>query len=225
MPWREALAVLAIARFTELLHPAAPGVVGISKRSIWRRPIPPAASRQALVINGHPDPRPERYCAALSSACAKGFKSGGWDTHELALGALQIPGVDGQSVGEPSIQFTDACRAFRQAARLVIVFPLWLNRPPALLTRFFEEAIQVDQASGAIYPASRRRKAQLIVTMELPAFAHRTVFATGIAGNTLSLPGIAADETIFIGGINSIPAVRRSEWLRTFQDADNSARA
>ncbi len=178
----------------------------------------------ALIINAHPDPRPERYCAALSRACAKGLQSGGWETRELLLGALHIPNADDERPCALSAPFVDACLAFQQADRLAIIFPLWLNRPPAPLTRFLEEALQQDLRSGAIYPANRPRKVRLIVTMEFPAFAHRTAFATGTAGNSLALPGIVADETIFIGSVHSIPAARRSEWLRTVEDADNSAR-
>ena len=48
-------------------------------------------SRNILVVNGHPDPRPERFCAALCDAYSAGAQAQGCATRRLDVGSLRIP--------------------------------------------------------------------------------------------------------------------------------------
>ena len=44
-----------------------------------------------LIIQGHPDPDPARYCRALAAAYAEGAREGGHEIRVLDLAALSIP--------------------------------------------------------------------------------------------------------------------------------------
>lgn len=180
--------------------------------------------RRVLIINGHPDPRAERFCAALSNASAEGVRSYGWQTRELSLGSLTPMaafGPDGWD--EHSNMFDDMEDAFAMvqwASQLVIVFPLWLNGPPPPLRRFFDEIDRMDHKSGSGFSALGRSKraARIVVTMEFPAFAHRLLFRAGEnalgAENPLLLPGVRIEHATFIGSVDTISAQHRAGWLQ-----------
>ena len=48
-------------------------------------------ARRILVINGHPDPGPERFAAALAGAYIKGASLAGHQIRRLDVGALDFP--------------------------------------------------------------------------------------------------------------------------------------
>jgi putative NADPH-quinone reductase len=177
--------------------------------------------RKILVINGHPDPRPERFCAALCAAYAAGARSQGWETRELQVGGLML-GDEGRNPGddarEMSTDMADAMQAIRWTNQLVIVFPLWLDRPPPFLCRLFDELARtdVDLRPSPYHGERRTRPAHFFVTMEMPAFAHRAKCRRGASGATrsISLPGIVVDAPTFIGSVDAISDEQRKGWLR-----------
>jgi putative NADPH-quinone reductase len=171
-----------------------------------------APCRKILVINGHPDPRPDRFCAALCAAYATGARSQGWETHELRTGALTLSGTDAKA-GELPADVADAVRAVRWANQLIIVFPLWLDRPPPALCRLFD---QVAHANAASPGKGRATPARIVVTMGMPAFAHRAKWrddASGMA-RSLALKDVLSGEPAFIGSVDAISAGQRTGWLR-----------
>jgi putative NADPH-quinone reductase len=168
--------------------------------------------RRILVVNGHPDPGPARFCAALCAAYVAGAELRGWQTRALSTGGL-VP--DGPAASAKLGPQSDAARALQSigwADSFVVVFPLWLDRPPAALTRLFEMA----KAESAPSSIRRDRPARLIVTMEMPAFAHRSLCRRDASDleRALSLAGTAAREPTFIGSVGSLGAEQRGEWLR-----------
>src|ERR1700744_979013 len=95
-------------------------------------------SHNILVVNGHPDPRPERFCAALCDAYEDGARARGCATRRLDVGALQISalaasGAEGHGRNDPLSELEQAFRLLRAADRLAIVYPLWADAPPAEL--------------------------------------------------------------------------------------------
>ena len=87
------------------------------------------ARRRILVVNGHPDCRPERYCGALCEAYEDGARSAGLNVQRLDAGGVNaIPGGDDMPAALEKIGWAD---------RLTVVFPLWLDRPPVPLTDLF----------------------------------------------------------------------------------------
>jgi putative NADPH-quinone reductase len=168
------------------------------------------ASRRILIVNGHPDPRPERFCAALCDAYQAGADLGGQDAERLDVGALGFGAERFLCVQEVDA----AVRRIRAASRLIIVFPLWLDRAPAILRGLFDRL-------AADVPPAVPREVSTIITMEMPAFAHRALARhAGSSGlvQGLALPGIANQDPLFIGGIDTISPSQRISWLRRMQE-------
>ncbi|MGH6873340.1 MAG: NAD(P)H-dependent oxidoreductase [Rhizomicrobium sp.] len=157
------------------------------------------------VVNGHPDPRPERYCAALCRAYAAGAAEAGLETRLADL----RPFADGASETDQAAQ--DAFAALDWANQITVVFPLWLDGPPEPLRRLF--ASWSRRARGEIAP--RPRKAHCVVTMAMPAFAYRALSRR--AGARLSLDGVPSPSLTFVGSVEAISAGQREAWLQTLR--------
>lgn len=159
-----------------------------------------------LVVNGHPDPRPERFCAALSQAYLAGAIASGRGVDSVALGAVFR--ADGQN---DAAELKQALDLMRQRPRLIVIFPLWLDKPPEIVTRFFEHA------SRGKNDDREDRHAHLLVTMSLPAFAHRSIVreqgATHPTAQITSLPGLVIDALNFVGSVDVLSRAQREEWL------------
>jgi putative NADPH-quinone reductase len=156
-----------------------------------------------LIVNGHPDPRPGRFCAALCRACLTGALAGGRDADIIALGTI-FP-ANGQAGSD---DLTRALDLLRQPAHLTVIFPLWLDKPPEIVTRFFEQ-VQRSGMDG--------RRAHIVVTMSLPAFAHRSMLREQAGArhiqHAMSPPGLEIEALNFVGSIDTISRAQREEWL------------
>jgi putative NADPH-quinone reductase len=163
-----------------------------------------------LIVNGHPDPRPERFCAALCEACHRGARSAGRQADMISLGAL--PAGDGQDLGHAPRELAQALELVRRSNRLAVVFPLWLDKPPPLLSRFFQQAAEAGANDGSTGFA--QRCAHFVVTMALPAFAHRSISRGACASrDSISLRGVETNDLRFIGSVDTISDAQREEWL------------
>jgi putative NADPH-quinone reductase len=177
-----------------------------------------------LLINGHPDPRPERFCAALCDAYAAGAISQGREVRRLAVGELDLPLIRTRESFEspsPPPAAAGVQASITWADHVVIVHPLWLGSAPALLKGFCEQVFRY----GFALPSGGRpnlrgqlsgRSARLIVTMGMPAPIYRAVFgAFGVRGferGVLWLAGIRPIRRTLIGQVEADPA-RRAQWL------------
>ena len=189
-----------------LLEPfPAPGGCALPmRRGFWRAKEPHRGEGRMLIVNGHPDPRPERFCAALCKACHGGARSAGRQADMISLGSL--PAGDGQDFAHASWEL--ALELVRRASHLTVVFPLWLDKPPPLLSTFFQQAAAGaarDRSAGLV-----RRSAHFVVTMAMPAFAHRSIFR---AQDLMPLRGVETDGLSFIGSVDTISNAQREEWL------------
>jgi len=162
-------------------------------------------SRNILVVNGHPDPRPERFCAALCDAYSKGAQARGCATRRLDVGALKIP-----AAANDDLRAWDgveaAYRLLRAADRLAIVYPLWANAPPAGLRQLF---VYLSRLRARLDAQPSAKTARLVVTTELPAFLYRD----GRDQDAISLAGIQAEAPTFIGSVETISSAQRVKWL------------
>src|ERR1700678_1061239 len=86
-----------------------------------------AQDHRVLVVNGHTDPRPERFCAALCDAYEGGARTAGWALRRLSVGSL---------VGKQDRELALAYIGW--STRLMVVCPLWLDQSPAPLRDLFE---------------------------------------------------------------------------------------
>jgi putative NADPH-quinone reductase len=172
-----------------------------------------------LIVNGHPDPRPQRYCAQLCAAYAGGAHSAGWDADVLTVATLSSAieqAFDDRDGEKPPSNLAAALVSMRQAARLTIIFPLWLDRPPELLAQFFHIA---DRSNASSQKGNVAQPTRIVVTMEMPAFAHRRAHRSATSGcdQAFTLSGVSDPELTFIGSVDAISDVQRGDWLATMR--------
>jgi putative NADPH-quinone reductase len=161
--------------------------------------------RRLVVVNGHPDPRKERFCAALAQAYARGGLAGGWSIVPLSVGELALSSLQALTEGDqPDAEAAAMLSEIEQADRLAIVFPLWFGKPPEPLSALF----------ARVAP----RKAHVVVTMDMPAFAYRSILRGPERSPMLAVPGIEVEEPVLIGCVSSISLEQRRAWLKTLSD-------
>jgi putative NADPH-quinone reductase len=189
-----------------------------------RSRLRPLAQRpkRVLVINGHPDPRPERFCAALSSAYADAAQSAGCDVRRLDIGSSALPfdhaagGTDQTVIGEIS----GMLERIWWAHRLFVVYPMWFEGPPPRLSYLLNALARrrkwVDGPDPAVGPGRDDRLARVVVTSSLPALLYRETFPVEekpMNSHSISLPGLRIEHATLIGSVDSISAEDRLRWL------------
>lgn len=177
--------------------------------------------KRILVINGHPDPRPERFCAALCDAYAQGSASRGLAVDRLAVGMLTfLPPESGAESQQPSPEIAQAIEKIRIADRLAIVFPFWLDGPPGMLRELFENYARSLWTGDSLRPKDTdyEKNARVFVTMDMPSFiqrpSNRAGNAPAPAASAMSLPGVRPFQAVFIGSIQSLSPAQRNDWLQ-----------
>ena len=169
--------------------------------------------KRILVINGHPDTRPERFCSALVSAYVEAARRAGHEVRRIDVGALTFTLLvryeDFQALpAEPAIH--QAQEDIRWAEHLVFIHPLWLGAAPAMLKGFIERVacggFGFDSGTaGNPKRGLRGKSARLIVTMGMPALAYEVVFgAFGVrafARGILRIAGVWPVRKTYFGGI------------------------
>ena len=186
-------------------HPA--GFAGF--RALKRLLLAKAESLpRVLVINGHPDPRPERYCAALCSEYASGGSDSGLQTEILTLGNIPSLATDYFPHNSPPHDLLRAFDLIAWATQLAVVFPLWLDNPPLPVQQLFARRASLAATRMQQHVAL---KACLIVTMGMPAFTYRSPTCPSV--RQLSLAGIETTASTFIGCVDSLTPAQRKFWL------------
>ena len=175
-------------------------------------------SKHILIINGNPDPAPERLSGGIANAYAAAAAGAGHSVARLDIGSLEFPilrsGAD--FLTEPHAPEIMAARdEIRRADHLVFIYPLWLGGPPALLKAFME---QVARAGFALQPGKggiplgqlKGKSARVIVTMGMPALAYRLVYrAHGVRAFNRSILGIAGIRPVTTSYFGAVGLERR----------------
>lgn len=188
-----------------------------------------------LVINGHPDPRPDRLCAALAEAYAAGAAAVGCAVRRLAIGDLDFPFLrtaEEFSAPAPEGPIRQAQDDIAWADHVVIVHPLWLGGEPGMLKAFLE---QVLRYGFALEPGHKRfrgrlrgRSIRLIVTMGMPAMAFRLVFGGPSLKPLLPVAFLIAGfwpiRATLLGGAGDASAKRRAAWIARMRKLGREAR-
>ena len=169
--------------------------------------------KRILVINGHPDTRPERFCSALVSAYAEAARTAGHEVRRIDVGKLPFAFLvryeDFQTLPDnPAIHQSQ--EDIRWAEHLVFIHPLWLGAAPAMLKGFIERVAcgGFGFDSGTAGNPKRGllgKSARVIVTMGMPALAYEVVFgAFGVrafARGMLRVAGVWPVRKTYFGGI------------------------
>lgn len=191
-------------------------------------------TKKILIINGHPDPRPERFCHALANAYADGAAAAGHDLRQTRIGELDFPILrrreDWQEGGLPE-GLVEAQQSMAWAEHMVIVYPLWLGDVPALLKGFLEQVARPGFAigMGKSGPAGllKGKSARLVVTMGMPAVIYNWYFGAhsvkSLKRNILNFAGIAPVRSSIVGMVEG-SAEDRAEWLETMRELGRAAK-
>lgn len=185
--------------------------------------------RHILIIDGHPDPDPARFCHALADAYAESAEDAGHGVERLTLAALDIPLLRTRAAweeGETPAALRDAQAMIARADHLVIVFPLWLGDVPALLKAFLEQVLR----PGFAFPKGPRglssglltgKSARIVVTMGMPALFYRWVYRAhslkSLRSNILRFVGIAPIRETLIGNVEGGADGREDALMRMRQ--------
>lgn len=178
--------------------------------------------KRILVVSGHPDRNPGRFCRALAASYAEGAASAGHtvdhiDIAEIEPGPSELGGIRStETLGR-------AAGAMSDAEHLLLVFPLWLGAMPVQLKSFLEQAVCVQSVAtrSRLWPGvaarPRPRSARLVATMGVPApFRRFRDYAHG-------LDGMSRDIVRFVGadpvrhtllGTEELDRWERAKWLR-----------
>jgi putative NADPH-quinone reductase len=180
-------------------------------------------ARKILVINGHPDPSPDRFAAALAGAYVRGASQAGHQIRRLDVGAMVIPAVrtPAEFAAEPPPPaIAEAQAAILWADHLVIIFPLWLGSTPAVLKGFLEQVFRygfaLSRPGEPMAGLLKGRSARVVVTMGMPGLVFRWGFrAAGLMAlerGILRLCGVAPVWRLILGDVEG-SAKRRERWL------------
>jgi putative NADPH-quinone reductase len=187
------------------------------------------------VIDGHPDPAPERLCHALADAYAKGAVAGGHEVQRVAVAAMDLPLLrseaefHGDTVPEAARRTQEA---IEWAEHLVLIYPLWLGTMPAALKALLEQSLRPDFAMDYTgkWPAGRLqgRSARVVVTMGMPALAYRWWFGAhslkSLERNVLKFVGIKPVRETLFGMVGEASEVTREGWLEEMRKLGEKGR-
>ncbi len=182
--------------------------------------------RRILIIQGHPDPDPARFCRAIADAYGEGARRAGHDVEVIDVARLDLALLrthqDFES-GHPVPAIVDAQRAIESADHVVIVFPLWLGTMPALFKGFLEQVFRpgfaFDRAATRRWPRPRLkgRSVRLVVTMGMPAMVYRWYYrAHGLRSlerHVLRFGGLGPIRETLIGMVEQTSDSGRKAWL------------
>lgn len=182
------------------------------------------SGRRVLLVLGHP--RGDSLCAALAGAYANGAEAAGSEIRRIEVGKLGFdPDVRAASIRAQPLEadLEDAQRMILWAEHLVFVFPTWWGTMPARLKGFLDRVLTpgfaFDEITGGIGYAPRLggRTADLLITMDTPAAAHRLAYRSpGInmmKRATLGFCGIEVVRTRLFDRVKDRAADERRAWL------------
>ncbi len=180
-------------------------------------------AKRILILNGHPDPSAESFCAALCDAYAAGATAAGHTVRQLDLDAAAAPVLTvAAAFAEPPAEDVQAVQAAMvEAEHLVIVFPLWLGGVPARLKALLEQVYRggfgFEAGPRGMNGKLKGRSARLVVTMGMPGAFFRVVFGghgvKALARGVLWLSGYRPIRTSIVGGVEMIGPKARAAWL------------
>jgi len=183
-------------------------------------------SKRVLIINGHPDPRPDRFVHALADAYQRGALAIGHEVRRIDVGAIDFPllrSAEEFASGTVPGAIQDCQDSFVWAEHVALFFPLWLGSMPAKLKALLEQVLRPGVAFAAGSGLSHSAKllsgksARIVVTMGMPALVYRWYFRAhslrSLERNVLAYCGFAPVRASVVGSIEAIGPAARQRWL------------
>lgn len=187
--------------------------------------------KSVLIIQGHPDPAPERLCRVLAKAYREGAESTGAEVREIDVARLDFPILRTEAdfqrgPGAAPAAIKRAAADIDWASHILIIYPLWMGDMPALLKAFFEQTFRpgfaLSYGEGFPKPLFKGKSARVAVTMGMPKAAYRLIFgAHGVKALEKSVLGFAGvkpvRETLF-GMVQGQDAEKISKRIDKFRN-------
>jgi putative NADPH-quinone reductase len=141
-------------------------------------------AKRILLINGNPDPSPEKLTSALTKAYREGAEEAGCIVRQINIGGIAFPWLhNAQEFASEAAdeRVIEAQGAFLSADHMVFVYPLWLGSAPALLKAYMEQVARgeflLEKGQGRFpHVRLKGRSARVIVTMGMPTFLYRILY-------------------------------------------------
>jgi len=177
-----------------------------------------------LVVIGHPDPHPARFCRALAEAYADGARLAGHEVELVDLAALAFPVLRNRDEWQapPSADILAAQAKLLSCTHMAVFFPLWLGEAPALLKAFFEQLLRPGFALGTVGKGQGwakllgGRSARVVVTMGMPALVYRWYFRAhsvkSLERNILGFVGIGPIHETLVGSVDGLGEAGVARW-------------
>lgn len=181
--------------------------------------------RRLLLIDAHPDPDAARFCHALGKAYADAAGQRGHDIRLRRLADTDVPMLRTRREwegGEVPPAIAEAQEDIAWAQHIVLIYPLWLAEPPALLKAFLEQTLRPGFAfspNGSPLRAGRLRgrSARVVVTMGMPGLAYRLLYRSRsldtLTRNILGFVGIGPTARVIVGAVETLNERQRVRWL------------
>jgi putative NADPH-quinone reductase len=192
--------------------------------------------KRIFLLDGHPDPSPERLCAGLTDAYAAGALRSGHEVRRFDLGTMKVPFLrskDEFDLGKPTGDAAHVQDAIRWADHLVIVHPLWLGNVPAMLKGLLEQVFRndfvlSDPANKASHRPLKGKTAHMVVTMGMPRLIYRWYYnacaVRAVENNVLAFSGIRPVRRTLIGNVENLSDEACQSWFLKMQNAGARAR-
>lgn len=187
--------------------------------------------KRIAIVQGHPDPREQRFCRALARAYAEGAAGAGHRVRTIDVARLDFPILRTQEDWESGPlpeALREAQETIRWADHLAMFFPLWGGTMPALLKAFLEQVFRPGfaMASGTRDRMWEKRlsgkSARLVVTMGMPALVYRWWFRAhalkGLERNVLAFCGIGPIRESLVGTVEAPDDAARKAWLARMRE-------
>lgn len=183
------------------------------------------------IIDGHPDPSPQRLNHALADRYAARALEEGHEVRRIDVATLQFPIMRAPQEfyeGTAPEAIARAQRDIAWAEHLVFVFPLWMSDMPALLKGFLEQTFRPGFALEANRraPFPRRllkgRSARVVVTMGMPAAMYRYVmgeYMLKMLRRLFAFAGIGPTGETILGSVMNASERCRTKWFETIDRA------
>lgn len=140
------------------------------------------SAKNILVINGNPARERITLSSSLANAYAEGAKEAGHSVLQVNLADLTFDPILHEGYAKDQSLEPDL-KALRKemikADHWVLVFPIWLGLPPALVKGFLERtltrgfAFDYDGQYPVALPALKGKTIRIIITCGAPAFIYR----------------------------------------------------
>jgi putative NADPH-quinone reductase len=176
------------------------------------------APQRIAIIQGHPDPAPERLCRHLAAAYAAGAAEAGHEVRTVEVAVMPVGFLRAQAdfeKGTPGPAIAAAQDTLAWAEHWVIIYPLWLGSMPAMLKAFFEQVCRPGFAfryrkSATPEKLLAGRTAHVVVTMGMPALAYRWFFFAhslrALKRNILGFIGVKPTRETLVGAVYGLNA-------------------